>query len=398
MSSKPNGATRAICKPINPTSAPKFASTFTKLFRNVTTLFVTVAAAASPVLAQQDILLGQSVALSGPAAELGREMQLGAQLYFDSINASGGIRGRKIVLKTLDDGYEPARAEANTRRLIDDEVLALFGYVGTPTAAASIPLATNAKLPFFGAFTGAELLRSPFNRYIFNVRASYFDETELIVKQLTAEGLTRIAVFHQNDAYGQAGLAGVERALTARKMTVAAKATVERNSNDVNAAVERMLATKPEAIIMVSTYGSCAEFIKQTKARGLLARYANVSFVGTKSLAKALGPAGTGVMISQVVPSPSSEKYPWVVEYQRMIKAKGGELSYTSLEGFIAARIMVEALKRGGDASREALIRALESMQDISLGGFPVFFAADNHSASRFVELTVLDRNGGVRY
>lgn len=348
--------------------------------------------------AAQDIVLGQSVALSGPAAELGREMQLGAQMYFESINAAGGIRGRKIVLKTLDDGYEPSRAEANTRRLIDEDVHALFGYVGTPTSAASIPLATNAKVPFFGAFTGAELLRAPFNRYVFNVRASYFDETELIVKQLVAEGLTRIAVFHQNDAYGQAGLAGVEKALASRRMNVFAKATVERNSNDVGAAVERMLAAKPEAIVMVSTYGSCAEFIKQTKARGLLTRYANVSFVGTKALAKALGPIGSGVMISQVVPSPASEKYPWVMEYQRLIKARGAELSYTSLEGFIAARIMLEALKRGGDTSREALIRAIESMRDANLGGFPVSFGPDDHGASKFVELTVLDRNGQVRY
>ena len=375
---------------------------FNALMQRLMLAAATACALSLPLAAQPqapDIVLGQSVALSGPAAELGREMQLGAQMYFDSVNAAGGIRGRKIVLKTLDDGYEPARAEANTRKFIDEgDVLALFGYVGTPTSAASIPLATLAKLPFFGAFTGAELLRNPFNRYIFNVRASYFDETELIVKQLTAEGLTRIAVFHQNDAYGQAGLAGVERALTARKMTVAAKATVERNSNDVRDAVERMLAAKPEAIIMVSTYGSCAEFIKQTKAKGLLARYANVSFVGTKALAKALGPIGTGVMISQVVPSPASEKFPWVMEYQRMIKAKGAELSYTSLEGFIAARIMVEALKRGGDASREALIRSIESMRDVNLGGFPVFFGPENHSASKFVELTVLDRNGQVRY
>ncbi len=211
MSSTSTGASRArtaFCAP----QSRKFALfTRTKIIRTLSTLLVTVAAAATPVLAQQDIVLGQSVALSGPAAELGREMQLGAQLYFDDINATGGIRGRNIVLKTLDDGYEPARAETNTRKLIDDDVHALFGYVGTPTAAASIPLATTAKVPFFGAFTGAELLRAPFNRYIFNVRASYFDETELIVKQLTAEGLTRIAVFHQNDAYGQAGLAGVEK-------------------------------------------------------------------------------------------------------------------------------------------------------------------------------------------
>ena len=346
----------------------------------------------------QDIVLGQSVALTGPSAELGREMQLGAQLYFDSINAAGGIRGRKIVLKTLDDGYEPARSEANTRRFIDEDVLALFGYVGTPTSAASLPLATNAKVPYFGAFSGAELLRAPFNRYVFNVRASYYDETELIVKQMVAEGLTKIAVFYQNDAYGQAGLAGVERALTARKMKVFARSTVERNSNDVTAAVGQMLAAAPEAIVMIGSYGACAEFIKQSKAKGLLARYANVSFVGTRALAKALGTAGSGVMISQVVPSPWSERYPWVMDYQRMIKAKGAELSYTSLEGFLAARIMVEALRRGGDASRDALVRTLESMRDVNLGGFPVFFSAENHSASKFVELTVLDRNGNARY
>ena len=391
MSSTPLWAARMRSSPTHPS--------FSRLVRNVAALLVTVVAAATPALAQQEIIFGQSVALSGPAAELGREMQLGARLYFDSINAAGGIRGRKIVLKTLDDGYEPARAEANTRRFIDEgEVLALFGYVGTPTSAASIPLATTARLPFFGAFTGAELLRAPFNRYVFNVRASYFDETELIIKQLTAEGLTRIAVFHQNDAYGQAGLAGVERALAARKLRVVLKATVERNSSDVSIAVERMVAEKPEAIVMVSTYGSCAAFIKQTKAKGLLTRYANVSFVGTKSLAKALGPLGSGVMISQVVPSPSSERYPWVVEYQRMIKARDGELSYTSLEGFIAARIIVEALKRGGDASREALIRSLETLKDVSLGGFPVLFGPENHSASKFVELTVLDSKGRVRY
>jgi branched-chain amino acid transport system substrate-binding protein len=349
--------------------------------------------------AAQDIVFGQSVALSGAASELGREMRLGAQLYFEAINAQGGVRGKKIILRTLDDGYEADRAVANTRKFVaDGDVHALFGYVGTPTSLPSIPIATEAKVPFFGAFTGAQGLREPFNRYVFNVRASYFDETELLVKQLLSDGVRNIAVFHQNDSYGQAGLAGVTRALQARNMQVFTTATVERNSNDVSKAVAHMVEKMPDAIVMVSTYGSCAEFIKQTKARGLLTRYANVSFVGTKSLVKALGSEGSGVIISQVMPSPLTQKYAWVQEYQRLIKAKNEEPSYTSLEGFFAARVAVEALRRGGDASREAFVRALEGMREVSFDGFRVDFGPNDHNAMNFVELTVVGRDGRVRY
>ena len=348
----------------------------------------------------QDIVLGQSVALSGPAQELGKEMQLGARTYFDAVNASGGIRGKKIVLRTLDDGYEPPRAEANTRKFVEDgDVLALFGYVGTPAAAVSIPVASAAKIPFFGAFTGAELLRTPLNRYVFNVRASYFDETEAIVRQMTQSGVVRIAVFHQNDSYGQAGLAGVERALAKRKLQVVAKATVERNSTDVTTAVNAMMAAKPDVIVMISAYGSCSEFIKQLKAKELPTRFVNVSFVGTKPLAKALGSAADGVMISQVMPPPTANKYPVVTEYQKAMRAAGfSEFSYTSLEGYVAAKVMTEALRRGGDASREALVRAIESVRSVDIGGFNVSFGPDNHNASSFVELTVLNKKGEVRY
>ena len=353
----------------------------------------------APIFAQE-IVLGQSVALTGPAQELGKEMVLGAKTYFDLVNAAGGIRGKKIVLRTLDDGYEPPRAEANTQKFVDDgDVLALFGYVGTPTSAASIPVASKAKIPFFGAFTGAELLRTPMNRYVFNVRASYFDETEAIVRQMTQGGVTRIAVFHQNDSYGQAGLAGVERALTKRKLEVVAKATVERNSTDVAAAVATMLAAKPEVIVMISAYSSCAEFIKQVKAKDLPTRFVNVSFVGTKPLAKALGANADGVMISQVMPPPTANKFPVVVEYQKALKAAGvADFSYTSLEGYIAAKVFVEALRRGGDASRDALIKSLESLRNVDIGGFNVSFGPDNHNASTFVELTVLNKKGEVRY
>jgi branched-chain amino acid transport system substrate-binding protein len=351
------------------------------------------------VLRAQEIVLGQSVVLSGPASELGREMRLGAQLYFDGVNAQGGIRGKKIVLRTLDDGYEADRAIANTKKLVaDGDVHALFGYVGTPTSLPSIPIASSAKIPFFGAFTGAQGLREPFNRYVFNVRASYFDETEAIVRQMTQAGITKIAVFYQNDSYGQAGLAGVERALAKRNMKIHAKGTVERNTVAVTAAVDVMAAANPEAIVLISAYTSCAEFIKQAKAKGVRAQFINVSFVGTRALAKALGPDADGVMISQVMPPPTAKKYAIVREYLAVIEAAKAEPSYTSLEGYIAAKIMVEALRRGGDASREALVRSLESIRGLDLGGFVVSFGPDNHNASKYVDMTVLGRDGKIRY
>src|SRR5262245_39098483 len=221
----------------------------------------TTAATAQGVTDTQ-VTLGQSVALTGPAQQLGLDMQLGATRYFNQVNARGGVHGRKIVLKTLDDGYESARAAENTKKLINEQkVFALFGYVGTPTSAASMPIFTEAKVPFVGPFTGAESLRNPLNRYIFNVRASYYDETEAIVQHLTAMSVDKIAIFYQNDAYGQAGLAGVERALTKRNLKLLAKGTVERNTVDVKKAVDEIGKAKPQAVVMISAYKSCAAFI-----------------------------------------------------------------------------------------------------------------------------------------
>lgn len=360
---------------------------------------VVLFAAALPHASAQDIVLGQSVALSGPAQELGKEMQLGATLYFDRVNADGGVRGKKIVLRTLDDGYEADRAAANTKKLIaDGDIHAFFGYVGTPTSLPSLKLATDAKIPFFGAFTGAQALREPFNRYVFNVRASYFDETEAIVRQMTQGGATKIAVFYQNDSYGQAGLAGVERALAKRNMKIHATGTVERNTVAVEKAVDTMMASKPEVIVMISAYTSCAEFIKQAKRRNLQSQFVNVSFVGTRALAKALGSDADGVMISQVMPPPTAKKYAIVKEYLAAIEAVKAEPSYTSLEGYVAAKIMTEALIRGGHASREALVKSLEAMRSFDLGGFSASFGPESHNASKYVELTVLGRDGKVRY
>ncbi len=344
---------------------------------------------------QNSVLLGQSVALTGPAAALGIEMRLGARVYFDYVNSKGGVHGRKIELRTLDDGYEPARTVPNTKKLIEEEkVFALFGYVGTPTSAAALPVFTQAKVPFFGAFTGAELLRDPFNPYIFNVRASYYDETEKIVEQLVSTGAKNIAVFYQNDAYGQAGLKGVERAMTRRNLKISATCTVERNTVDVAAAVAQMRKAQPQAIVMVSAYKSCAAFIKEMKKAGMAPSFWNVSFVGSKALAKELDKEGRGVQISQVVPFPWDGSIPVVREYQRLIKAEGKEPNYSSLEGFISAKVMTEGLRRAGKSlTREGLIRALEGMDPYDVGGFKVSYSPTDHRGSRFVDLTIISKD-----
>ena len=342
------------------------------------------------------IVIGQSAAFSGPAQALGNEMRAGAQAYFQAVNAAGGVNGRKIELRSLDDGYEPDRAAANTKKLIDEGVFLLFGYVGTPTSNAAKPIFTAAKVPFVGPFTGAESLRNPINRYIFNVRASYFDETEKIVNQLGGQTLDRIAVFYQNDDYGKAGLAGVERAMLKRNLKIVATGTVERNTVDVTAAVKSISKVEPQAIIMISAYKSCAAFIKAMRAAGFNPQFMNVSFVGSKALASEAGPDGRGVGITQVVPFPWNVATPVVKDYQAQYTAstKKEDYSFTSLEGFISAKVLVEGLRRTGpDLTREKFIAAMENMRDVDVGGYLITFTPTSHSGSRFVELTVIGKD-----
>jgi ABC-type branched-subunit amino acid transport system substrate-binding protein len=355
-------------------------------------------AAAEAGVTASTIVLGQSAAMTGPAMELGTEMRNGALLYFDYVNQRGGVNGRTIELRSLDDGYEPDRAVANTKRFVDkDEAFALFGYVGTPTTLASMPVFTQAKVPLLGPFTGAEAFRKPLNRYIFNVRASYFQETEDLVELLTKLNLTRVAVFYQNDAYGKAGLEGVDRAMKKRKLEIVATGTVERNSTDVAAAVAAIGKANPQAVIQISAYKSCAAFIKAMKKAGVFAQYMNVSFVGARALSTELGADGRGVGISQVVPFPWNAGVPVVREYQKLVQAKTGKESYsfTSLEGFIAAKVMVEGLRRAGrEPTRERLVAALETMSDYDVGGFTVTYTPADHTGSRFVELTAIGKDG----
>lgn len=347
------------------------------------------------------IVLGQSAALTGPARLLGTEFRDGANAYFNQLNQAGGIAGRKVELISLDDGYEPTRTIQNTRQLIEkDKVFALFGYVGTPTSNAALPILSDAKVPFFAPFTGAESLRTPFNRYVFHIRAGYNDETEKIIKHATGLNMTKVAVFYQNDSYGKAGLAGVEQALERRGLTPVATATVERNSTSVAEAVKKINAVKPETVVLISAYKSCAAFIKAMQSEGSTSQYYNVSFVGSRPLANELGEDRAGVAISQVMPFPFQAVTPIVREYQAAMKKSNADaqFSFTSLEGYIAAKVFTEGMRRtGSNPSRETLISSLEGMGELDVGGFRVKFDASNHSRSRFVDLTVIQKDGTFR-
>ena len=359
------------------------------------------AALALPALAQNNrIVLGQSAAFSGPAAQLGIQLNMGAKIFFNALNASGGVNGSTVELRTLDDGYEPDRCKANTEKFIKDDVFALFGYVGTPTCLAALPQVVDSKIPFFGPFTGAEALREPFHKSVFHLRASYYDETALIVRQLTALGLKKIAVFYQNDAYGKAGLEGVTRALKAQDLAPVALGTVERNTVNVAQAVKDIAAKMPDAVVQIGAYKSCAAFIREARKAGYGGTFFNVSFVGTQALADELGKEARGIVVSQVMPFPFSTTTAISREYLEAVRKSGGEAqpNYSSMEGYLAAKVLTEGLKRAArNPSREHLISALETIHNGNFGGFSVEFGPKDHVASRFVDLSMLTEDGKVR-
>jgi branched-chain amino acid transport system substrate-binding protein len=342
-----------------------------------------------------EITIGMCNVLTGPAAALGLGIQKGSKVYFDKVNKAGGVNGRKIRVISYDDGYEPKNTVVHTRKLVqDDKVFALFGYVGTPTSTAIMPILAEAKIPFWGPFTGAEFLRNPVNKYIFNVRSSYFDEAETQVQYLTEKrGIKKVGVFLQNDAYGLAVKGGILKALRKRNLEMVGEGTYERNTEDVSAAVAALKKASPDAVSMVGTYKAMAAFIKKAKAEGFNPVFLNVSFVGTAALLKELGAAGDGVIITQVMPSPNDTSVPIVAQYRKDMKAAGhSELDFTDLEGYVDAVIFVEALKKAGPGlTRESFMAAAESL-DTSVGGLAVRFSSADHQALKKTYLTTISR------
>jgi ABC-type branched-subunit amino acid transport system substrate-binding protein len=338
-----------------------------------------------------EIVIGMSNALTGPAAALGIGVKGGAMVYFNKLNDAGGVNGRKIRVISYDDGYEPKRTVENTNKLVkEDKVFALFGYVGTPTSTAILPIINKEKMIYWAPFTGAEFLRTPVTRTILNVRGSYFDEAETQVKYLMEKmGKKRIGMFIQNDAYGLSVKGGVMKALKKRSMELTGEGVYERNTENVDAGLSALKTHNPDAVIMVGTYKAIAAFIKKAKAQGFNPVFLNVSFVGTAALAKELGGAGEGVIITQVMPSPRDSALPIVQQYRKDMKAAGhSDLDYTDLEGYIDAVVFVEALKKAASPlTRETFITAAESL-NTNAGGLSFSFSPSNHQAMSKIYLT----------
>ncbi len=368
--------------------------------------------AAPPVPAElPPILFGMVGPLSGPAKELGRQMRTGIEVAFNSANEAGGVGGRKLKLLTLDDGYEPGRTLPAMKELVEKHhVLGFIGNVGTPTAAVAVPYALEQRLLFFGAFTGAPLLRhDPPDRYVFNYRASYAEETAATVKYLVELRRVKpeqIAVFAQKDSYGDAGFEGVARTLRQAYQRETAKILrvgYERNTAEVMPAVEELLAQRPpvKAVVMVATYRAAAKFIEKLREKGGDQLVTNVSFVGSTALAEELAQLGprfaSGVVVTQVVPPPDAAATA-VMKYRELLarSALGEKPDFVSLEGYVAGSILAEGLRRAGkDATTEQIIDALEKLKDLDLGfGVTFSFGLAQHQASHKVWGTVLDEKG----
>ncbi|MBI2422087.1 MAG: ABC transporter substrate-binding protein [Candidatus Hydrogenedentes bacterium] len=344
-----------------------------------------------------------STALSGPASGLGQQMQAGILAAFEACNRTGGIGGRMLELTALDDGYEPGRTAPNMRTLCGrEDMLGVIGNVGTPTAVAAIPVAMATRTPFFGAFTGAGVLRRiPPDRYVINYRASYAEETGAMVDALIGQaGLVTadIAFFTQRDAYGDSGYTGGIAALKRHGLVdphTIGHGRYERNSVAVENAMADILATTPhpKAIIMVGAYKPCAAFILLARKLGLTSLFLNVSFVGADPLRTALGEAGNGVLITQVVPH-FADALPVVQAYREALVAHDAALqpSFGSLEGYVSATVLLTALRRiSGEITRETIVDALEGLGEFDIGlGAPLRLSAEEHQASHTVWPTVI--------
>ncbi len=346
-----------------------------------------------------DIVFGQVAALEGPAQDLGQGMRQGILAAFEEANRGGGISGRHLTLKSLDDGYEPERTVEATKRIIeDDKVFALVGAVGTPTSKAGQPIATAAKVPFIGPFTGAEFLRNPYNRYVVNVRSSYYEETEAWIEHLTKDlGISKIAILYQDDAFGLAGLEGVQRAMAKRNLALVASGSFKRNTTAVKSALLDIMKGEPEAVVTVAPYQPVAQFVKVAHQVKLDAVFVAISFVGSDSLAAELGNQGAGVIVSQGVPFPGDASLPMVASYQHAIAALDGNAKpgFVSLEGYMVGRLVTEALKRiGGRPTREKLLDAI-GQAPFDLGGVTLSYGPSNNQGSHQVFFTILQRDGG---
>jgi ABC-type branched-subunit amino acid transport system substrate-binding protein len=354
-----------------------------------------------------EVIFGSSLALTGHASYLGVQTLRGAMSYIQYINENGGVHGRTIRLIAYDDSYDPPQCVANTQRLmVEDGVFGLFCYVGTPTTVKILPLVEDGRIPLLGMFTGANALRVPFNRYAINVRASYYQETGAAVKHLVEDlDIRKIGVLYQYDAYGFDGLTGTELALKEYGLAPVASGSYIRGTLNVEEALKKIMASSPEAVVMIGTYEPCARFVKLALEQGFSPVYYTPSFAGAEELARRLESYDNIVaLMSQVVPPPEggeSENQPGSsLEYIRLLKQyyPDDTPTFVGLEGYINARVLVEGLRRAGrNLTREGFLDALESMQDFSLGPrITLSFSSTDHQGLEQVYFTQL-KKGHIR-
>ena len=347
-----------------------------------------------PGVSDDQILFGQSAAFEGPAAALGRGMNLGIKAAFSEVNTTGGVYGRELKLVQRNDGYEPELAIVNSRSLLEeDQVFALIGGVGTPTSRAALPIADAAKVPYIAPFTGAGFLRDS-SSYSVNLRASYDQETRRIVEYLTDTlDVTRIAVVYQNDSYGQVGLQGVQKAMDAIGRELVGIGAYPRNTKAVKTALLDVAKTDPEAIVIIGAYAPTAEFILWAKKLGLDSVFFTISFVGSQALASALGEQGKGVYVTQVVPTPDSKELLIAWQYREALRKYDplAEMGFVSFEGYLAGRMTISLLEEAGrELTRAKFMEAMRNMTFDDLDGFSLQFGETDNQGSDQVFLTMI--------
>jgi len=347
------------------------------------------------------IVLGQSAALEGPAAALGRDFTQGIELAFAEANRAGGVHGRQLRLISRDDGYEPLRAIANTEALLgQDRVFALIGEVGTPTARATVPIAQEQGVPFIAPFTGAEFLRDSKWTSVINIRASYNQEAERGIEYLVSElGFKRIAVLFQDDTFGRDGLNAVRAALQRRSLDLVGDATYKRNTSAVKRAVLHLRDLAPEAVFIIGAYAPAAEFIRISQAIGFKPRFMALSFVGTVTLSEALGASGNGVLITQVMPPYEDRSRPLVSRFRQALTDYAPDInaSFVVLEGYLAGRLTIATLELlGENPSRKGFLSTLRTGKLSQLDGLQLNFSAESNQGSDHVYLTEIGPDGNI--
>ena len=343
-----------------------------------------------------EIRLGASVVLSGPLGPQVADYGAGARLYFDAVNAAGGVHGRRITYTTLDDGFDVKRAVENTRRLLhEDKVFAIFYNTGTAQTAAILPLASEARRIVFGPVSGATALRTHFNRYLFHVRASYADEAMHIARQLQQMAITRTAVFYQDDGLGQALLAEVRTAAASNGIKLH-EVRLDPTKPDFAAAASSLAQTRSQAVIMCTAGGNFNRLVQAMRSTDLRTSFYGFSVVSLESVNKDLGPVARGIVLAQIMPSLKNRSTPVVEEYHSLLKGdEGGVPSLARFEGFVHAKLFVEGLRRAGrDLTTDRLIQAFESAGPISFGRFSVKYSPTSHSGSSHVDLAIIDGSG----